>query len=216
MTAPSKAVLGRRLEKHEEDEEDRRERHRLEATLKLMGVDRQSSFSNNPPRVLPTTRKLVKAQLKSPINEERESLISPRPVSPNRSQHGTPLTRLSSALGSSESPQPLSPEYTGDLRLSPELAAAAALKAFDEKEAEKAKALSKGQGSGEYTSPTPGLLKRTGRRSTSGHTSRSPSNDRDLDTQVANEQQKIKASTSISTLWSMGSSRPNSQDITPR
>lgn len=112
--------------------------------------------------------------------------------------------------------QPLSPEITDNLDLSPEMAATAALKAFDEREAEQVKAISKGKAGGGYTSPPLGSVKRlSGRRTASGHSSRSPSNDREVPVDSGSVGQKVRESGSISTLWSMGSSRPNSQDVTP-
>lgn len=40
------ATTCRKLEPTEEDEEDRRERHRMEATLKLMGISKSVDASN--------------------------------------------------------------------------------------------------------------------------------------------------------------------------
>lgn len=40
------ATTGRKLEPTEEDEEDKRERHRMEATLKLMGISKSADTSN--------------------------------------------------------------------------------------------------------------------------------------------------------------------------
>lgn len=187
-----------------------------------MGVERPSTFSDkSPPRnPPPQSKKLVKPQHRHVEQEETQSLIQPsQPISINSSRKGTPLSRLSSALGSNDSPlSPLSPDLTGlPPHTSPELAAEAALKAFDQREAEQVKALSKGKAMSGYTSPTPGSIRRTsGRRVASGGSTRSSSREAERPVGSVGRGQKIRESGSISTLWSMGSSRPNSQEITPR
>ena len=226
----AKTVLGRRLEKHDEDEDDRRERHHLEATLKLMGVDRGSTFSDSTAKNGAQGKQLVKTQSRyAHSGEERESLIQPsRPVSGEPSGKSTPLSRLSSVLGTSDSPvHTLSPELTGRTDLPPDLAAEAVLREFDLREAKHVKALSKGKVASGYTSPPPGNVRRPSgsRRIASGGSNRSSGQGFEVERktnasprkgQADEEGEKVRQSGSISTLWSMGSSRPNSQEIPPR
>jgi hypothetical protein len=95
----------------------------------------------------------------------------------------TPLSRLSSALGFSDTQLPPDPDP------SPEKVDAA-LKEYDEKERARRKSLSAGRAEGGYTSPP-----RTVRRVTDLGPDR-----RDIDGD------QIRQSGSISTLWSIGSS----------
>ena len=124
---PSPAIASgspaRKLDPHPEDEDDRRERSRLEAALKLMGIDKSSHPSPIP---APTTGQSVK----------RSSSIK---------SSGTPLSRLSSALGFSDQLPP-------DPDPSPERVDAA-LKEYDVKEQARRLSLSTGRAEGGYTSP---------------------------------------------------------------
>jgi len=118
-------TLARKLDPHPEDEDDRRERSRLEAALKLMGIDK-SSHPSPSPIPAPTTGQSVK----------RSSSIK---------SSGTPLSRLSSALGFSDQLPP-------DPDPSPEKVDAA-LKEYDVKEQARRLSLSTGKEGGGYTSP---------------------------------------------------------------
>lgn len=186
-----------------------------------MGVDRLTGVSNAPANPSALGKKLVKAHPRSISTEENQRLIPPssRPGSSESSHRGTPLSRLSSAIGSNDSPLcPLSPEITA-LNLSPESAAEAALKAFDQKEAELVKALSKGEAVSGYTSPTSGIVRRRsgGRRAGSRDSVRSASSRKveAIEELKEGHASKIRESGSVSTLWSMGSSRPNNLDLAP-
>jgi hypothetical protein len=123
--AMTSGSLARKLDPHPEDEDDRRERSRLEAALKLMGIDKSSHPSPSP---IPasTTGQSVK----------RSSSIK---------TSGTPLSRLSSALGFSDQLPP-------DPDPSPEKVDAA-LKEYDVKEQARRLSLSTGKEGGGYTSP---------------------------------------------------------------
>ena len=214
MPKDPRSILGRRLARQEEDEDDKRERHRLEASLRLWGVDRLSS-SDASPTFAGNPRKLVKPSPRLETQEERQALIQPRPsLSTESPRRSTPLSRLSSALGSSGSPlSPISPDtFSGKEGLSPELIAQAAIRAFDEREAEQARALGRGETGGSYTSPKTGVSRYTReRRSVSGDMS--PTGRGQVGAEPAPKVPQARGRGSVSTLWSMGSSRPNSQEI---
>ena len=175
---PRPDSLARKLEPQAEDDDDRRERHRLEATLKLMGIDRAS-----------------------PSIEEEATPFAPssstgtgkrRPESRGSDQSrrsGTPLSRLSSALGH-QSPDPPADAMAPVAAVSPELAAAA-WKDFDVREAAQAKALSEGKAKPGYTSPDLGSVRRAG-------------------LQRRESTRKAGEDASKQTSWSMSSSRPPS------
>ncbi|KAK4684229.1 hypothetical protein P7C73_g5964, partial [Tremellales sp. Uapishka_1] len=120
--------LGRKLDPHEEDEDDKRERHRMEATLKLMGVERPSP-STGASDAMPSL-----------------NYWTGRPVVARRTS--TPLSRMSSALGTLSSRL----DTTSGLEMDDETTAAA-LKEFDDREKEQAKRLSEGKNEKGYTSP---------------------------------------------------------------
>ncbi|ORY20637.1 hypothetical protein BCR39DRAFT_555091 [Naematelia encephala] len=203
-----KASAPRKLEPHVEDEEDRRERSRLEATLKLMGIDRPSpSPSDDSPQSVsgPLTpsssywmgKKLVKSRPTSEAQKEAVSVPDPK--------RGSPLSRLSEALGMGVSP--LSPPTVEDVLdpmaniPSPERVAAA-FRAYDQREAEQAKALAKGTAKTGYTSPPSGSIQRASlrRQNSSGEEG----------------QKGVPKSESRSTLWSLGeggTSRPTSGEV---
>jgi hypothetical protein len=193
----------------------------LEATLKLMGLEKPTMHSETSTRVSLQEQKLDKAQPRSPRAVEKEIFFSSsRPGSGESPSKGTPLSRLSAAIGSNDQPfGPLSPDITA-LDLSPELAAEVALKAFDQREAQHVKALSEGQAVPGYTSPPSGSVRRrrASRRVGSGDSERSGSRQ---DVQVIEELDEGRApvmreSGSISTLWSIGTSRRSSMDLAPK
>jgi hypothetical protein len=166
----------------------------MEAALRLMGIDRTTPAIEEigtqgfePSTSYWTGRKVGPASTRSGDSTGSDL------------RRGTPLSRLSSALGGGD--EVLSPsEELEDV--SPELAAAA-LRAFDEREAEQVRALSLGKAQKGYTSPNMTIRRSSGRRA-SGSGSGSGS------------QGEVVKSESISTLWSVGSgagSRPNSGEV---
>ncbi|WWD17221.1 hypothetical protein CI109_101659 [Kwoniella shandongensis] len=192
------ATSARKLEPHAEDEEDRRERHRMEATLKLMGIERTSpspTIEEEPEEFrLPngtfwSGKNVTKVQ---PSEPKRSSSSSSESGTATRKSGGTtPLSRLSSIFGSAD------PSSPADLITVPDpKTAEEALRAFDEREKEKIRALANGKAETGYTSPP----KVGGARRGS-----------------AAEQEKMRTvskSESVSTLWSMGGdSRPGSGEV---
>ena len=123
----------RKLEPQAEDEDDRRERSRLEAALKLMGIDKSSHPPPSPSLIDPDADRDVMPTARQ--NAKRSSSL----------KFGTPLSRLSSALGFSE-PLPPDPDP------SPEKVDAA-LKDYDVKEQARRLSLSTGKTEAGYTSP---------------------------------------------------------------
>ena len=191
-----------------------------------MGVERTSQGSDRSIRSSRDTgRKLVKPDNRV-IQEETESLIPPVETRTSSRKSSTPLSRLSSALSPERPTLPLSPDIVGS-EVSLEIAAQAALKAFDQREKEQVVALSKGKNSGIYTSPS-GTRRVSGKRGSGDdyfglvkgdNVGASPNKDSSspAPAQVPKQGEvgrRMAESTSISTLWSMGSSRPNSQEIT--
>ncbi|RXK37059.1 hypothetical protein M231_05647 [Tremella mesenterica] len=226
QSLPSGQPSQRKLDPEAEDENDRKERHLLEATLKLMGIDKpsttQPTLSPSPsedPQVS-WLGKLVRSRpssIISPFEQKQNPFISPNPssissqapqterinltdttTSPRFETKEGPLSRLSSVLGSYE---PLSPTSTekDPAKISPEKAAEA-LRLFDEREKRRAKDISDGKGDKTYTSPGPKNLRRS-MSSRSGEGDESP--------------KRVGKNESISTLWSMGS-RPSSEELEGR
>ncbi|WRT66451.1 uncharacterized protein IL334_003409 [Kwoniella shivajii] len=176
---PPRSAAARKLDIHEEDEEDQRERHRLEATLKLMGIDRKSPSPSIQEEDFPLSDATWRGN-----NMPR---TSGRSSNSSGSHRSTPLTRLS-AIFANENEDLLPLEFLEDPRQ-----AAAALKAFDEREAKKREDLAKGKREPQYTSPP----KANSRRLSAEDRSRT-----------------ISKSESIKTLWSMGGdSRPGSGEV---
>jgi hypothetical protein len=126
----------RKLEPHIEDEEDRRERSRLEAALKLMGIDK-SSQPVTPPSLV--------------------SEMVPRPPLPRKasSNRGTPFSRLSTILGFNSTTPALPPDPNPD----PETVQAA-LNELDQREKRQVALLAKGKAEVGYTSPPKPALQR--------------------------------------------------------
>jgi hypothetical protein len=202
----------RKLNPEEEDEYDRRERHHMEATLKLMGIDRTTPTEepsvtsvNSPyaPSSSYWTRKLVKPKSKPSTPRSRDSESSTSSMMERRGS--TPLTRLSSALGSYESPLSPSAELVDPSKPISDAFATEALRAFDQREAEQAKALAAGKAQTGYTSPGPRRASLGSHRKASGGNS-------------VERAKKVVKSESVSTLWSIGSgksSRPPSAEFVP-
>lgn len=260
-TTPTINGQARKLEVQEEDEEDRRERHRMEAALKtMMDADEPSSMTAGPGDTAtptqPTSRKLTKtppgrsssssssAVLKSPT----QSAVWTEAGSPDSGRKpGTPLSRLTSALGGDDLHSSYFPvlnthrglglgEDEGGSVVSPEMTQAA-LRAFDEREKEKVLALSKGTAVTGYTSPTSsGIRKKrvasgdSGKSHSSGDskgsrrlsgTSPDPGLAKSISHMADNQavgtagtgHKTLPQSSSISTLWSMGSSKRDSGEL---
>ncbi|ORX35806.1 hypothetical protein BD324DRAFT_631779 [Kockovaella imperatae] len=154
---PTTARPPRKSFPEEEDEEDRRERHRMEAHLRLMGIEKPSPSVEEPY----ASRSSYWAGRQTSRSHPQRSSSSASSLSRQSSggianfRDGTPLSRLSSHLGSPEQ-MPLSP---GTRYSSPD-SVAAALKAFDKREEERTKALAQGKATTEYTSPTPSAIRR--------------------------------------------------------
>lgn len=117
---PLTLTPGRKLEPQAEDEDDKRERHRLDAALKLAGIDKT-----------PTPTAVT------------EQPLPPRPAARRAQSTVTPLARLSSALGFSGATSDL----PADPAPSPETVSAA-LRDYDERERVRRQSLSKGQAEG--------------------------------------------------------------------
>jgi hypothetical protein len=171
---------GRKLEPQGEDEEDRRERHRLEAALRLMGINKLSDPSSSDiPPLPPAAGSSVPTSTSLP---ERQPVRRSNSV-----RNSTPLSRLSSALGFTD-PLP-STELPSDPDPSPEKVDAV-LRDYDKQERARRESLSKGKAEGGYTSP-PRLS------SLRRHT------DQALGT-GSKRGGEHKGRDSISTLWSLG------------
>lgn len=194
--------VARKLEPQEEDEDDRRERHRMEASLKLMGIDKTTPTSEDPESTW-SPRKLTKSR---PNSQSGERARDSRSSSSTPERRGdTPLARLSSVLGSYGSPFSPSAELVGTAQPVDDAIAADALRAFDQREAEQARALAKGRAQTEFTSPGPIRRPSTHRKGSSG-------------TSTPGSAERKKAgvkSECVSTLWSIGagSSRPLSGEV---
>ncbi len=214
--APAKARI---IYEEQEDEEDRRERERLTTTMKLMGIDTRSGRAPSAANHDPTERNrelLAPApQASLQRSSSRGSTISTRSAtSPPPSRSSTPLSRFSSFLGKTGliASSPLSPEIE---KLDPtqeinDDVAAAALKAYDDRERQQVAMLSKGSARGSYTSPSPELVSRIAlRRRASANQARSPSQSATLSdsggtTGGHKEREGHATKSSISTLWSFG------------
>ena len=176
---------GRKLEPQAEDEEDRRERHRLEAALKLMGIRKPSDpdpLSDPPPQPPPSS---------VPARPEHQNARRPKSSSSAvRTSTSTPLSRLSSALGVTD-PPPAQPELPSDPDPSPEKVESV-LREYDQRESMRRVSLSKGKAEGGYTSPP-----------------RLSSMRRHTDNEMQKHGNSVKSGgqrgrESISTLWSLG------------
>lgn len=231
----SPVISARKLEPQEEDEEDRRERHRMEAALKLMGIERlaeqgagavevmaPSPATPTPPedtgsRATSWLRRLSRApappaQAAAPPPPPKDT-ASMSSESARSSVGSSPLQRLSVAFGTSS---------TADLANLADASpadAAAALKAFDEKEAQQAKLLARGKAQAAYTVP-PKIDRTARKRNTLGSNGTAngaaangvngvggapngvANGHSHYDEFVPKHQQKE----SVSTLWSVGSS----------
>jgi hypothetical protein len=206
---------GRKLELQEEDEEDRRERHRLEAALKLMGIDRTPPVENaplpTPVATVPTPTSTTGSTSWFRFSRSRASTVSSAPASattPSTAKppsppmtaaervSSTPLSRMSSAFGDS-SGSPLAPFV--DLADSPDDPdkVAAALREYDAREQEQARLIAAGKGPAAYTSPP------RPRRGSALSAMSPPRSPRAL---------PHARGDSISTLWSMGSATESADD----
>ncbi|OCF60721.1 hypothetical protein L486_00360 [Kwoniella mangroviensis CBS 10435] len=192
----SSSSTARKLEIHEEDEEDRKERHRMEATLKLMGINK----STPPPGSIPEQDE-EEGEGEFPMSRASFRASSGRSStsSQSHSHRSTPLGRLSSVLGpnevDNEFPIPMESIENPDQAIE-------VLRAFDEKQNERLKEMSKGKRSSMYTSP-PKI-----------HSRRISIEEKDRDQEMRDR--TISKSESIKTLWSLGGggdSRPNSGEI---
>lgn len=150
----------RKLAPQEEDEEDRRERSRMEANLKLMGITSPASDAgSHDDRPTPSSGVSAAAGwLSRRLSRASVPAVSP-PAVPEGGQRGstTPLTRLSAALSDSPSSSRL------DLEQDPE----AALRAYDAREREQARLLAEGKSPTAFTAP-PKITRRN--RSSAGST----------------------------------------------
>lgn len=182
---PSPSVgVARKLDQTEEDEEDLKERHRMQAALKLMGIDPNANNGTIPPppsQVLADNASAKDVDAATPSSSGAGSWFSRRlsrqptsattpassqnapasesPAVPSdRSERGrsTPLARLSVVLSANDVAA-----ITGGLQLSdvhPDMdegeAAAAALRAYDAREREQARLLAEGKSQAAYTSPS--------------------------------------------------------------
>ncbi|KAL1411583.1 hypothetical protein Q8F55_002547 [Vanrija albida] len=183
LPSPSVSVA-RKLDPTEEDEEDLKERHRMQAALKLMGIDPNANNGTIPPppsQVLADNASAKDVEAATPSSSGAGSWFSRRlsrqptatttsasaqnapasesaPVPSDRSERGrsTPLARLSVVLSANDVAA-----ITGGLQLSdvhPDMdegeAAAAALRAYDAREREQARLLAEGKSQAAYTSPS--------------------------------------------------------------
>ncbi|KAL7421625.1 hypothetical protein Q5752_003394 [Cryptotrichosporon argae] len=172
------AAAARKLEPQQEDDEDRRERHRMEAALKLMGIDKLASPLEAPAVTLPVPAAPPSAAPPEPApsaggwfsrlsRASKSPTPSPPPPPPPAGsvlppadlRVGSPLSRLTSVLGpAAESPVDALESALSTLGTpgSPEHAAeaaAAALRAYDAREQAHARAIAAGKNEPTYTSP---------------------------------------------------------------
>ena len=180
----------RKLPQMEEDEEDKRERHRMEAAMRLMGINRGVSFnggpaspigrgdydtSNNQAHVLSSPVGLsLNSNPDSPVFPSDDRLPSPDKDRTRAPLTGTPLSRLHTALTSTSNSRTSSPMLELADPLSPvtDRAAEEALRAFDGGEAEQAKMLAQGRAMTEFTTPRKvgeGRRRMSGRRGPSAY-----------------------------------------------
>ena len=210
------AGQAKKLEPQEEDEDDKRERHHLEATLRLMGIERSSNVDTEPYAPSSsywTGKKLSKAKPQARPSMSRRSSggFGPGPQDPQNGDRrdSSPLSRLSSHLSSEASFSPLSPRE-GQIPPSP-MSMARRLEEYDQQEAERAKALAQGKAVTAFTTPAPG----SGRPRSRGN-STSPVKAGERSVSVGSGGRKVTSSESSNTLWSIGSSsRPGSGEVVP-
>lgn len=215
----------RKLEPQEEDEEDRRERQRIEASMKLMGIDPASatatgsvsggsgSAAANPSTVAAEPSRaywMGRMWGRQSQSQSGGKAAAPFPSTPQpKARGGTPLARASSLLGPYRSPRlPSSPELRENA--SPR-DAEMALREFDRREKEQAKLYSAGKAEGGYTTPSPGMP----RRANSVRTASNRTILGDLREQETRSRKNSavgfgggkghKGDESIDTLWSLGS-----------
>ncbi|BEI94400.1 uncharacterized protein CcaverHIS019_0608590 [Cutaneotrichosporon cavernicola] len=205
----------RKLAPQQEDEEDRRERSRMEANLKLMGIASPSSETASFEEK-PSTPSATAASGAAGWFSRRLSRASV-PVAQAEAQRGstTSLSRLSAT--------PSDSSMRAELDADPE----AAMRAFDAREREQARLLAEGKNATPFTAPPKPSLRRN--RSSNGSTlsrhsaqsfcmsgtssATSPSVgdgggavETIADKPPATSPSHHRARESISTLWSMGSS----------
>ncbi|WVW84016.1 hypothetical protein I302_106043 [Kwoniella bestiolae CBS 10118] len=187
----STSNTARKLDIHEEDEEDLRERHRMEATLKLMGINKSASPGSIP----------EEGEEEFPMNRATWKEGSGRSsVSSGQSHRSgtTPLGRLSSVIGvgtEDDLTVPLESIENPDQ-------AVEVLRAFDERQNERIREMSKGRRKSVYTSP-PKINSRRISVEEQGDG-------------VGARDRTISKSESVKTLWSLGGgggSRPNSGEV---
>ena len=104
--SPAARVGGRKLQTHEEDDEDRVERERLAATMKLMGVN--APAENGSPHLLSPNTTGQGIQRSS----SAQSNVSATSSSANNVRPARPVSRWSSFFGRSASAEPASIEST--------------------------------------------------------------------------------------------------------
>ncbi|EIW70397.1 hypothetical protein TREMEDRAFT_60894 [Tremella mesenterica DSM 1558] len=231
QSLPSGQPSQRKLDPEAEDENDRKERHLLEATLKLMGIDKPSTSSSTPqPIIFPSPSedpqvswlgKLVRSRpssIISPFEQKQNPFISPNPSSISSQ---TPQTERNNPINTNTSP-PSSQNKEGPLSrlssilgsyepLSPTSTEKDPTKISPEKaaealrlfdEREKRRAKDISDGKGDKTYTSPGPKNlRRSMSSRSGEGDGSP--------------KRVGKNESISTLWSMGS-RPSSEELEGR
>jgi hypothetical protein len=218
----------RKLAPQEEDEEDRRERSRMEANLKLMGITSPASeaapLEEKPPTPTATAVSGAAGWFSRRLSRASAPAPAPAPVLPE-GQRGstTPLSRLSTALSDSSSAR-----VELDAQ-DPE----AALRAFDAREREQARLLAEGKNTTAFTAP-PRVSSRRNRSSNGSTLSRNSAQSFSMsgtssatspsvsaggekggsaggvetiaDKPIVASPSQHRGRESISTLWSMGSS----------
>lgn len=183
----------RKLDPQAEDEEDRRERHRMEAAMRLMGIDRSSLSPSGT--IAEETEPDMNRMAKPRTSTGSESTSS------STSSRTTPLSRLSSRLA----PITLSPSLELIDPMSPitDDPAIQVFVAFDKKEQEQSRLISKDKTyQAGFTCPSspPSTIGRDRRKSLRRGSAQS--SDGAL---KAIGRGRISKSESISTLWSAGS-----------
>ncbi len=179
----------------EEDEEDRQERERLAATMKLLGIDTQGDPSSDS---IPSAA--------DPIERKARPQDQPRQARPP-----TPLMRFSSFLGRNglAASSPLSPEaekLDQSLPLT-EDAVKAALSSFDQREREQASHYSRRTVPSGLTSPSPDLIRGIApRRQASFRAKAGSASPEGSGKSDSARREEHTSSGSIDTLWSLGES----------
>jgi hypothetical protein len=99
--SPAPSFSGRKLQTHEEDDEDRMERERMAATMKLMGLDTAAS-----PQTSLALPKSPAVEMQRSNSAQSQVSASPSELSPAASRPARPVSRWSSFFTRSAPAEP--------------------------------------------------------------------------------------------------------------